>query len=115
VTVSGIVVACAPGVATITATAAGRFAASCLVTVAGPSADAHIPQAQVYGYGNVLRLIGLEGFDCRIVALSGQTLAAFRCASPDETLRCTLPSAGLYILRAQRDGTVITLKFITAN
>ena len=115
VTVSGTVVAFAVGTATVTATTTdGGFTDFCTVTVTALGNEpVERAEAQVYGKGNTLHVLGLEGFDCRIVSVSGRTIAAFRCVSPDETFRCPLSHGGIYILRARRDGMVITLKFVS--
>ena len=117
VTVSGKVVAFSAGTATITVTTTdGGHKATCDVTVALPSDNMPVarPKAHVSHDGNTLRLRGLEGFDCRLVTPGGQTLATFRCASPDETRRHPLPP-GIYILAAQKQGERKTFKIIAGK
>lgn len=116
VTVNGTVVAFTAGTTNITVTTADRgLTATCKVTVSTVSntEPAKRPEAQVFLYGNTLHLYGLDGFDCRLVTSSGQTIATFKSISPDETIHCPLPS-GFYILVAHKSGERKTFK-IMAN
>ncbi|MDR1623850.1 MAG: Ig-like domain-containing protein [Tannerellaceae bacterium] len=106
VTVSGNVFACAPGTAVITAASAeGRHKATCLITVATPTAtDRQTPGAQpakMYYDGRALHLEGLDGYDCVVANAAGQAIAAFRITTETYSRHLPLPG-GVYILAAQQ-------------
>jgi hypothetical protein len=68
-------------------------------------------QVNVYYANGSLRLVNLEGYDCHIVAVSGQTLNIIRTVAPDETHVIRL-AKGVYFLTAQKKGERKTFKFI---
>jgi uncharacterized protein YjdB len=118
VTVNGAVVAFAAGTADVTATTAdGGFKATCRVTVSNQSGNmpaTAFHEAYAFHSGNTLRLHGLEGWRCYVVTASGHTVAAFTCATPDETVYCRL-ARGLYFLAAQKNGERMTFKIVAGN
>jgi uncharacterized protein YjdB len=116
VTVNGTVVAFAAGTATITVTTADRgLTATCSVTVGTPMATGRPAVAAGlawYAAGGV-HLRNLEGYDCTLASLAGQTLHTFRASSPDERVVLPLPR-GIYLLIARRNGERRTF-YITVN
>ncbi|MDR2388196.1 MAG: Ig-like domain-containing protein [Tannerellaceae bacterium] len=113
VTVNGLLLACAPGTATVTViTNEGGYRADCVVNVASnsspastesplPQAESPLPQAH-YADGQ-LRLLYLEGYRCSLFTLSGLRISDFSPLSSDVLHPLSLPS-GLYILRARKPG-----------
>jgi uncharacterized protein YjdB len=113
VTVNGLVFAKANGQTTITvSTNDGGFKDSCALTVDNAtgreSVQANRPQAHYAS--QTLYLSGLAGYDCTVVNLQGQVMAAFRVRLPEESRRLPLP-AGVYILSAQNRKERIILKW----
>jgi uncharacterized repeat protein (TIGR02543 family) len=68
-------------------------------------------QANAYYANGSLRLKHLEGYDCQIVAVSGQMLNVIQVVSPDETHAIRL-AKGVYLLRAQKKDDKKAIKFI---
>jgi hypothetical protein len=58
-----------------------------------------------------LRLEHLEGYDCLLTSLSGQSLQSFRVGSASEQRLVSLP-AGVYILTASKGEGMLSFKFI---
>jgi hypothetical protein len=48
-------------------------------------ADVFGAEAKVYYVDGILHLVNLEGYDCSVVAISGQRLNVFRVISSEET------------------------------
>jgi hypothetical protein len=110
---NGQVTALAEGTALIQAIANdGYYIAACTVTVTNNS-DAIEPVAQdaphVWYGGKALHLLRMEGYDCTLLTITGQTVSRFKLDSPDEVRSINLP-AGIYILIARKNGKQITFK-----
>jgi uncharacterized protein YjdB len=112
VTVNGLVLAGAPGTATVSVTTTdGGYVATCRVKVGTSSAagavDDNAPQVR-YAAGT-LHLVRLEGYACTLFSSGGRRMDTFRPASPDERRPCRL-APGIYFLTAQRRGERLTFK-----
>jgi hypothetical protein len=106
VTVNGLVFAKANGEAVITVTTGdGGFKAFCVLTVGNAtgreSVEANHPKA--YYAKQTLYLSGLAGYDCTVVNIQGQAVAAFKVHSPEYDRSLPLP-AGVYILLTEKNG-----------
>ena len=113
VTVSGTLIAFEPGTTVVTVrTVDGGYTATCELTVARATASeaAAATDAQALYAAGWLRLRNLEGSYCALVSLSGQVVQTFRVESPDDRRPAPLPE-GIYILRAQKQGSGQSFKF----
>ncbi|MDR0749551.1 MAG: Ig-like domain-containing protein [Tannerellaceae bacterium] len=116
ITVSGVLIAFAPGTTLITVrTNDGGHTATCTLTVSpaavSSEAAAAVQAAQALYAPGWLCLYNLEGAACTLASISGQILQTFRAASPACRLPAHLPP-GIYILRAQKQGVAQSFKII---
>jgi uncharacterized protein YjdB len=108
VTVNGLLIADAPGTTVITATTVdGGYSAHCTVTVNSPTGTDSPPSAattpKAWYTAGTLYLRNLEGYDCTLISLAGQTQRSFRPSQPYERIPLSLPR-GLYLFTAQKEG-----------
>jgi hypothetical protein len=73
--------------------------------------DPTATSARVSYAGGMLYVDGLEGADCTLTSISGQTIGRFRVSSRAERFAVSLPQ-GVYILTATSTGGAVTIKFI---
>jgi uncharacterized protein YjdB len=110
---AGVVTAHAGGPAVVRAIANdGYYIAECKLTVAHstgiPTLAGDRPQA-FYADGEP-HVRNLEGYNCRIISVSGQLLETFTAVSDEEARPISLPP-GVYILTAQKEGARLIFKF----
>jgi uncharacterized protein YjdB len=93
-----------------------RTEVTAFTTLASPTGlltpDATTPRAW-YAAG-ALRLEQLDGSECTVNMLNGQTVARFRVTSPSERHAITLPP-GLYILAAQHNNGKSVFKIVVSD
>ena len=107
-----------PGTATITvATNDGGYRATCVVHVRTTSTAAEAPAAklpQAHYADGILRLAGLEGYRCTLFSIGGQRIGTFRPGSSD-TQQARSLAPGVYILTAQKQGSLISIKIMVGE
>ncbi|MDR1623852.1 MAG: DUF5074 domain-containing protein [Tannerellaceae bacterium] len=96
-------------IAEVISTLATRFKTKANATSAGPSASA--PATVSYANGTLCAQ-NLEGYRCRLIAISGQTVKSFTVNTPNEFHSLALPQ-GVYILDAEKNGERKIFKLIT--